>query len=101
MAYYVGGRFTKINEEVRFRLASFTTSDGALTSWNPKADNDVESMDEEDGTIYIGGNFSKVGKWASMGALIDLETGDADDNFPDLNTTVRTAVKDGNGGWYN
>lgn len=57
---YMSGNFTSVNSTTRNRLASVTTS-GTLTSWNPDADGVVDALDEMNGVLYVGGQFTYLG----------------------------------------
>ncbi len=57
------------------------------------------AVDEENSVIYLGGEFSRAGKLARYGALLDEEALVPESaNFP--NGTVLTSVSDGKGGYY-
>jgi hypothetical protein len=69
---YVGGDFTSVRpagsaagtgEVARSHLAAFSRSTGALLSWNPGANNSVYALaaSPDGSTVYVGGNFGKVG----------------------------------------
>ncbi len=69
---YLGGSFTSLrpagaaagtNEHPRAHLAALDASTGALKSWNPGADGAVRALvgSPGGGTVYAGGEFSKVG----------------------------------------
>ncbi len=58
---YVGGDFTTLSGQSRSRLAAFTTSTGALTSWAPVANGRVRDIDASASTVYLGGSFSRIG----------------------------------------
>ena len=51
-------------------------------------------------TVYIGGDFSRVGSVASGGAPVNSESGKAVRPFPKVNGHVYAAVSDGSGGWF-
>jgi hypothetical protein len=92
---YVGGDFTCVrplavtattdcatnptNGQVpRARLAAFSRTTGDLLSWNPGANNSVYALAASpDGhTIYVGGNFGKVGgSTRQHAAAVDATTG--------------------------
>ena len=58
---YVGGDFTTVDGTTRNRIAAFTASSGALTSWNPNANGRVSGIAASASTVYVGGSFSTIG----------------------------------------
>jgi hypothetical protein len=61
---YVGGDFSQIAGANRPRLAAFSTTTGALQTWNPNNGNYAGTIDAIAGsgtTVYVGGSFSKIG----------------------------------------
>ncbi|MBI4142794.1 peptidoglycan-binding protein [Candidatus Uhrbacteria bacterium] len=118
---YVGGAFTSISGQTRNRIASYTASDGALTSWDPNANDTVYTlMNAADLTptssyyLYIGGAFTTIGgatrnraaSYCIDGPSLGANCGESssattDDSapdalrtwHPDLNGTVYTIVK--------
>src|SRR3989344_9576959 len=56
--------------------------------------------------IYVGGDFTYVGPDTGPGAPVDTSTGQVFSTFPKIGADrsylkdVRSAVSDGNGGWY-
>lgn len=57
---YVAGTFTSVYGSTRNRLAHINSS-GNLTSWNPNADGEVQSIAKQGDNIYVGGNFLYIG----------------------------------------
>jgi hypothetical protein len=59
---YVGGYFDHVNGSYRDDLAAFSTSTGALTSWDPAATSKVDAIavSPSGSSIYLGGNFSHL-----------------------------------------
>ncbi|MBS1836901.1 MAG: PKD domain-containing protein [Actinobacteria bacterium] len=78
---YVGGEFGyagSANSTVRSRLAAFSASNGALTSWNPSADDAVHAMvmSPKGDRLFIGGAFTNVNGTSTNGlAALDPQTG--------------------------
>ncbi|HEU5271819.1 MAG TPA: LamG domain-containing protein, partial [Jatrophihabitans sp.] len=58
---YAGGDFTTVDGSTRNRIASFTASSGALTSWNPNANGRVAGISPFGSTVYVAGYFSSIG----------------------------------------
>jgi len=58
---YVGGDFTSIDGQTRNRIAAFTVSTGALTSWNPNANSRVAGISPAGSTVYVAGSFTTIG----------------------------------------
>ena len=63
-------------------------------------DGPVHAVHKTGNTIYIGGNFSRVGPNAPYGAKVDSVTGMPDVSFAKPNGSVLAVVPDGNGGWF-
>lgn len=60
---YIGGDFTHVGTTTtgmlpRSHLAAIDST-GALTSWDPRADNDVHALAVSGNTVYVGGDFTK------------------------------------------
>jgi hypothetical protein len=84
---YIGGDFTSVRpagaapgtgEVPRSRLAAFRLSTGALLPWNPGANSTVADLSASpDGqTIYLGGNFGRIGgKVRQHAAAVTADTG--------------------------
>ncbi|MDQ3121103.1 MAG: hypothetical protein M3Q59_01040 [Actinomycetota bacterium] len=89
---YVGGSITQIDAERRQGLASFELATRKLTPWNPLvADmgdpffDGVVALAEDDGTIYVGGDFTRIDGIRRLGAAaIDAESSDVLDWNPDV-----------------
>ena len=58
---YAGGDFTTIGGTTRNYLAAINVSDGSLTSWDPNADNTVNTLAVSGSTLYAGGGFVAIG----------------------------------------
>ncbi len=58
---YAGGDFTTVDGSTRNRIASFTASSGALTSWNPNSNGRVAGISPFGSTVYVAGSFSTIG----------------------------------------
>ena len=72
----MGGHFTKVNGVTRNRIAAFTISTGALTSFNPNSNSTVYGLTVSGTTLYAAGNFTSIGGVARLnGAGINLTTG--------------------------
>jgi trimeric autotransporter adhesin len=54
----------------------------------------------EDGTVYVGGNFTRMGPQTGGGVPVSATTGEPRARFPAVNGGVGVAVPDGSGGWY-
>ena len=68
---YVGGLFNKVNGSYRDNLAAFSTSTGALTSWQPSAYGKVNAIAPSPNgqEIYIGGGFNELGTSGSTAGI--------------------------------
>jgi hypothetical protein len=64
-------------------------------------DHDVEAIAlGDDGTIYVGGNFTRIGPMSGGGVPTDPGTGAPLPGFGAVRGFVSAAVPDGAGGWY-
>lgn len=54
----------------------------------------------DDGTLYLGGNFTRIGPTAGGGVPLHPDTGQPVAAFPKVNGLVCAATPDGSGGWY-
>jgi len=61
-------------------------------------DGNINCMVQKDGILYIGGSFSRVGRF-TQGALLDMSSDYEDANFPAVNGSIRRVISDGGGGW--
>jgi hypothetical protein len=65
---YVGGYFTAITDsfgtQTRNRLAAIDSS-GDVTSWDPQANNDVNTLAVSGSMVYVGGRFTSFGGGAT------------------------------------
>ncbi|HEX8510950.1 MAG TPA: PKD domain-containing protein [Propionibacteriaceae bacterium] len=58
---YIGGSFTSVNGQNRYRIASFDVATGALTSFAPNPNSTVSAIAVSDTVVYAGGAFTRVG----------------------------------------
>lgn len=74
---YIGGGFTTVNGENRYRLAAFDTATGDLiSSWTPGTNTVVEAIAATNSTVYIVGQFSNVnGVPRTRAAALSASTG--------------------------
>jgi len=77
-------------------LAQSSTPDSG--TW--ATDGEVYSVVTTGNRAYIGGSFTYVGQSVGSGFPVSLTTGQLLTVFPKFNSTVRTVVDDGAGGWY-
>ncbi len=85
-----------------FFLLLFTLTSSAQTVQDNMwvTNGTVRAVQRAGNTVYIGGNFTKVGPHIPGGVAIDAATGNPDVSYPKLNGSVSTVVPDGAGGWY-
>jgi hypothetical protein len=60
----------------------------------------IDSLEINGNNLYIGGNFTNVGKYIGNAFLLDISNNQAQEFVDKINGIVWTAVSDGNGGWY-
>jgi hypothetical protein len=76
---YVGGEFDSVGGKPRVNLAAFDTNTGDLLPWNPRAESGISgvtALSASGNTLYVGGDFTKVGGEPRRGAAaVDLRTG--------------------------
>jgi hypothetical protein len=88
---YLAGEFGLVGGQVRNRIASVNASTGAVTSWNPNANDTVRTLAVNGSTIYAGGDFVTIGgQTRSKIAALSSSTGLATAWDPIADTTVRT-----------
>lgn len=58
---YIGGTFTAVNGQARYRLAAFSTATGALLpNWRPGTNSTVFGIDATASTVYFAGQYTNV-----------------------------------------
>ncbi|HEU5223296.1 MAG TPA: PKD domain-containing protein [Candidatus Lumbricidophila sp.] len=57
---FVGGQFTSIGGQTRYRIAAFDAATGALLAWAPTLNASVYALAATNSTVYAGGAFSNV-----------------------------------------
>jgi len=93
--WFIAGSFTQVGGVTRNRLAHLDNT-GAVTAWNPNANNAIVFMTKSGNIIYIGGEFTDVGGAARTRiAAIDATTGLATSWDPNANGRVRSIIVDG------
>lgn len=60
----------------------------------------VHAIAQAGNTIYIGGEFTRVGPYTGGGVPIEASSGSALAKFPKVNGFICAVCPDGNGGWY-
>jgi hypothetical protein len=80
---YLGGHFKTVSGLKRNKLAAVNTADGSLVStFKPAANNDVLSMAWGNNSLYISGQFKRIGQVdAGHVAKLDPATGAVDTSF--------------------
>jgi hypothetical protein len=79
-------------------VASVRAQDVDSNLWVP--DGEVDAVAVSGNTLYLGGQFSRLGPASGCGALIDPGTGALLPNFPQVNGYVLAVTPDGAGGWF-
>ncbi len=73
---FAGGYFDSIGGVPRHRLAAFDALTGAVTSWNPNADDHVNTITPSGSAVFVGGVFHSLGGQPRYGlAALDATTG--------------------------
>jgi len=54
----LGGQFTKIGSTNRSFLAAVDTGTAIVTNWEPSVNGAVRALEEDNGLVYVGGDFS-------------------------------------------
>ncbi len=97
---YAGGDFTVIGGAARNYIAVLDTAaiePDRATNWNPGADAPVHALLLVEGTLYAGGDFTRIGGAArDRIAALETDTAGATDWDPGLDGTVEVLA--GNGG---
>lgn len=58
---YIGGSFTLVNGQNRYRVAAFNVNTGALLPWAPAFNSEVNSLVATGSAVFAGGQFNRVG----------------------------------------
>lgn len=90
-------------KQVTFTSINADDKTVAFTSYAPWVTNGtVKALvsDTSKGVIYLGGQFSIVGKSTGGGGSIDKASAMPSNNLPKVSGDVRAVVSDDNGGWY-
>lgn len=74
---YIGGGFTAVDGQNRYRLAAFNTATGQLiANWTPGTNTVVQGIVATDTTVYVTGEFSNVNNTTRTGvAALSASTG--------------------------
>ena len=97
---YVGGSFSSVSGSNTHRyFACFSAADGSLIP-GPSVNSTVNDIRRDGAALYIGGQFSSGGAFQQNLASFSLSSNTPDPGFAFANSTVRTVIPDGNGGWY-
>lgn len=95
---YVCGSFTVAGGLPRNRIAAFSPTTGAVTSWDPNADDAVDALVFASSYVVLGGKFKHVGGLAcNRIARIDATTGAPAAFGPGMNEEVKTVSIDNSG----
>ncbi len=79
---YVGGTFSSIRGVPRANLAGVSTSTGAVSPWNPGANNSVLSIAPWSNQVLVGGKFTRIGGgYVNRFAMLDASTGRPNSRF--------------------
>ncbi|WP_046014110.1 PKD domain-containing protein [Microbacterium sp. SA39] len=74
---YIGGGFTAVDGQNRYRLAAFNTATGQLIgNWTPGTNTVVQGIVATDTTVYVTGEFSNISNTTRTGvAALSASTG--------------------------
>lgn len=93
---YAGGTFNEVNGgTARNYLASFNSSDGTVTAWDPNLNNIASALALSGNTLIVGGSFTNVAGGTSSRnylASYNTSTGTLNTWNPDLNQVVYSLV---------
>lgn len=64
------------------------------------ANKQVRASEVIGNTLYIGGDFDYIGPASGHAALLDINSGQADFDFPKIDGVVLSTASDGAGGWF-
>jgi len=99
---FVGGDFKTVNGEERLNTCCLKFPTSELTDFAPKVQGSVNAFEEKGDNIFIGGKFDHIGYSSKDIFVIDAQTQEpVEDIVPEVaNHDVRSAISDGNGGWF-
>jgi hypothetical protein len=99
---WLGGYFTTINSTNLLRpyLASVNTTNGKFVNGSVSADYIVNKLTSRGDSIFIGGDFSRLGLKTDYLSTITESGKTSDQSMPNANNQIRCIIPDGNGGWY-
>ena len=66
----------------------------------PVADGPVNALARHGNTLYVGGDFTRLGPATGHGVVVDGTTGARDPSLASIDGAVLAVVPDGHGGWY-
>ncbi len=99
-ALYLGGAFTNVANQPRFRIAAVDPVTGALSSWNPNLSGTVNSLFANGSTVIAGGAFTAVTNGIvtttrNRLAALDIDTGVPTAWNPNMSSTVNALAARG------
>ena len=93
----VGGSFSAIGGRARPNIAAVDAENGAVTAWNPRANDRVAALGASRNAVYAGGEFTSMWDWQPRNgiAALDATTGALTDwnPMPDVPYITALAVK--------
>jgi hypothetical protein len=94
--WYIGGAFTAVQGQPRNNLAHIDAA-GAVTSWNPDVNSEVDDIALAPGGVYIAGHFIAVGdSGRTFVAAVDAASGLATSWAPRIDNWVTEIEVSGN-----
>lgn len=101
---YAGGEFSSIDGQPRRNIAAFDWNSGTLLPFGTD-DQDtptgaVGRLRMADGRLFMSGNFRGMGPVTRNSSFLDPTDGSWVQSFAGANNPIRTAVPDGDGGWF-
>lgn len=99
---WLGGNFTTINSSNLLRpyLANVNTTNGNFVTGSVSADYIVTALTTHNDSIFIGGEFSRLGLKTDYLSSINEGGTTSDQGMPNANGAIRCIIPDGSGGWY-
>ncbi len=88
--WYIGGNFTEVGETARNNIAHVLSNGSVDASWDPNANNTVNTIVVSGSTVYVGGDFTSIGGQSrNYVASLSASTGNATSWNPTVNNQIK------------